>query len=191
MNKAILFAATAAAMTATPAAAADFTGFRAGIQLGLDRGAYDNNDADIDESFGGVLAGFSAGYDFPVGGNVILGVEATAEEANTDYDFRQGADFIAVDAKRDLGLVARAGLKVSDRALVYALAGYSNVRLRASARIAGVSYGDSGNVDGLRLGAGLETALGRKGYGKVEYRYSDYSDGFSRNQILIGAGLRF
>lgn len=191
IKRSLLPLAVVAIAAWSPAQASEFTGFRAGIQVGADRSAYDNEDAGIDESFGGVAAGFSIGYDFGLGENVVMGLEATAEEANTDYDFKDGSDFVEIDAKRDLGLVGRLGVKASERALIYGLIGYSNARVRARGKVSGVSFNEPGNVDGVRVGAGVETVLGRKGYGKIEYRYSDYSDGLSRNQIVLGAGIRF
>ena len=63
------------------------------------------------------------------------------------------------------------------------------------------------NLDGYRVGAGVEHAMGRKAYVKAEYRYSNYgdarleyanganTDNFSvdtdRHQVVIGAGVRF
>jgi outer membrane immunogenic protein len=49
----------------------------------------------------------------------------------------------------------------------------------------------SGNGDGLRLGAGIEFALGRGAYAKTEYRYSNYEGGVTRNQVITGLGFRF
>ena len=55
-----------------------------------------------------------------------------------------------------------------------------------------VGFG-SGNVDldGFRLGAGLQYLIGNGGYVGAEYRYSNYEQDFTRNQIVATFGYRF
>lgn len=104
MKKALV--ASLVAMTvATPALAADFTGFRAGATIGL-----------ADENFLGDDAftyGVNVGYDQAFG-SLIAGVTAEFQESGeTGYG-------------RDLSIAARLGTKVTDNALVYGLVGYTN-----------------------------------------------------------------
>ncbi len=47
------------------------------------------------------------------------------------------------------------------------------------------------NLDGLRLGAGVQQGFGRNAYGKIEYRYSNYEAGIERHNVLVGVGLTF
>src|SRR3546814_18059784 len=67
--------------------------------------------------------------------------------------------------------------------------------------------GEHFNLDGYRLGAGVEQKVGSNAYAKVEYRYSNYgdarlefanggnTDNFSvdtdRHQVVAGVGWRF
>lgn len=63
----------------------------------------------------------------------------------------------------------------------------------------GIAYGvgngaatrDYGNLDGLRLGIGLQQGLGGRLYPKVEYRYSNYEADAERHQLLAGIGVTF
>lgn len=45
----------------------------------------------------------------------------------------------------------------------------------------------SENLDGFRVGTGVERSFMRNVYGKVEYRYSNYAQDFERHQVLAGA----
>lgn len=189
MKKTLALALLAA--VATPAAAADFTGFHVGASLGLDRAAYDNRALAIDESFGGIMYGAALGYDFGIGSAMTLGAELTLEDSTADYDVTNGGNRGAVDASRDFGAVARVGFKAGDSMLVYGLAGYSQTRVNAFTTIANVTTRASGNADGFRVGAGVEFMLSKNLFTKVEYRYTDYEGGFSRNQVRLGAGFRF
>ena len=78
------------------------------------------------------------------------------------------------------------------RTLLYAKAGYTNTRAKLT--------GDDGtgqvtlakqDLDGVRVGAGVEYAVGPNSFVKTEYRYSNYEQGFSRHQVMGGFGFRF
>ena len=64
-----------------------------------------------------------------------------------------------------------------------AKAGYTNAR----ASFAGTGV----NFDGYRLGAGVEWMVGTNVSIRAEYRFSDYEDGLSRHQGVLGLGYRF
>lgn len=103
--KNVLVASLLAMTVATPALAADFTGFRAAATIGL-----------ADENFLGddvFTYGLNVGYDRAYG-NIIAGVTA---------EFQEGGE---TAYGRDLSIAARVGTKVTDNALVYGLVGYTN-----------------------------------------------------------------
>ena len=93
---------------------------------------------------------------------------------------------VTVKAGRDLYAGVRAGYVVAPNTLLYAKGGYTNARVIGET--ANVRVAD--NLDGFRLGAGVERQFGRF-YGKVEYRYSNYSQDVERHQVLAGLGVRF
>ena len=108
--------------------------------------------------------GADVGYDVAAGG-AVLGITAEIEDSK--------------DIKREIALTARAGARVGSNALLYVAGGYSNIR------VFGV------NVDGFRLAAGGELAIGSKTYVKLEQRYGNYQYGLDLYQSMIGAGIRF
>ena len=179
----ILAAAVLAAATATPAFAQDasapasFSGGHVEVVGGYDsvHGAGDSTD--------GVLYGIAGGYDFRSGG-AVFGIEAEASESSTGECV--GTD--CFEASRDLYVGGRLGAVVANNVLLYAKAGYTNARFDITT--GGLT--DSGNLDGVRGGAGVELALRNSPVSlRAEYRYSNYEGGVSRNQGLVGLGIRF
>ena len=171
---------------ATPAAA---EGFRAEIHSG-----WDHTDAD-DEGDSGVLYGIGIGYDLKVGQRGFVGVEANLDDSTMkecEDNVILANDEACLRAGRDISVGVRGGINVSEAGKIYALAGYTNARYKFSYTTpAGVTTSDSENLDGFRLGAGYQHAIGGNTYGKVEYRYSNYENDVSRHQVLLGVGVNF
>ena len=167
----------AAAASATPAFAQDagtqnFNGPHIEAIAGYDSlgGGGDSTD--------GILYGIAGGYDFRIN-NLVLGIEAEAAES-TAGDCAGG---VCVDASRDLYIGGRIGAVVSPNVLIYGKVGYTNAR---------ASFGGTGvNFDGIRAGAGIEWMLTGNLSIRGEYRYSNYEDGLSRNQGIVGLGVHF
>lgn len=188
-----VIAALAASVLATPALAqnaASFTGFKVEGLVGYDK--LKGNGAGRD----GVAYGLGAGYDFQMGG-AVAGIEGEWMDSSTDgcrSAYLTATDRICASGKRDLYVGARVGAAVTPSTLLYAKGGYTNARV-------GLNYTDSAtpannfvsreNLDGYRVGAGVEQKLGTNLYAKAEYRYSNYEKGVSRHQALGGVGFRF
>lgn len=173
-----LLAAAVAAGFAAPAMAQDkaaFTGFHIEALAG-----YDNVDSGIAGvgKLDGVVYGIGAGYDFAAGGTVI-GIEGEATDSTAKTNTIAGK----LEAGRDLYIGGRVGAVVGS-GLLYVKAGYTNGRLTLK------GFG-SDNGDGARVGLGYEFAVTGNSFIKVEYRYSNYEQGVSRNQGVAGFGLRF
>lgn len=190
-----LFAAATlfGALAATPASAADFVGPRAEVTVGLDRidfdlDAYGMSD---DGKARGVTYGGAVGYDAPLGRNLVAGLEAGVNFSTADRDFGDAVNGVALDAKRDLELSARLGARVAPRTMLYGKAGYTNLRIDADTTAADLTTVGRTNLDGYRLGLGLEQGVGANTYLKTEYRYSNYEQGVSKNEVLAGIGIRF
>lgn len=189
----LLVAALMAGAIATPAFAQDanpFTGPRIEGVVGWDRPKASGDRAD------GVAFGVGAGYDLQVGGAIVgAEVEATRSTAKTCTDnIVVVGDELCQKAKRDLYAGARIGIAAAPRTLVYAKAGYTNARTSLDYDDGGSGVGDTSaaaNLDGVRVGGGVEHAIGAKTYVKGEYRYSNYERGFERHQLLGGVGIRF
>src|SRR3569623_849263 len=215
-------AASAIALaSAAPAAAQDrddsattFTGPRVGVLLGYDKlqpGSGPNSSiGDDNNSANGLLYGGDIGYDVALGG-IVLGAEgevtgSTGKVSNNPV--AAGAlGYGRVKDGRDLYAGVRVGFRAGSNTLLYAKGGYTNQRLDLTANNGTTTLGQHFNLDGWRLGAGVEQGIGRHTYAKLEYRYSNYNNArfeypsgantnnFSvdtdRHQIVAGVGVRF
>jgi outer membrane immunogenic protein len=184
----LLTSLAALAATATPAAAAEGQ-FRAELHAGWDRPQTD----DFKDS--GILYGVGFGYDLNVGKKGFVGVDFSIDDSTMKECEKSSIlanDELCLRAGRDLAAGIRAGVNVGERGKLYALAGYTNARFKASYTTpAGVTTTEGENLDGFRLGAGYQHALSGNTYGKVEYRYSNYENDVERHQVLFGLGMTF
>lgn len=192
-----LFAALLAGAAASPALAqsygdpAPFTGLRAEGIVGYESVELpgDNNE--------GVMYGAGLGYDVQMGGAVV-GLEGEYSASTVDEctpDFLRTGDELCAQVGRDLYVGGRAGAVMGSNTLLYAKAGYVNGRVETdyqdglASEVGDYSLGD--NLDGVRVGAGAEFALGPNSFAKTEYRYSNYEQDFEKHQIVAGFGFRF
>ena len=216
MRKYVL-AALVAGTVASPALAQEaspFTGFRVEGLVGYDTlksgededDGVDTGDNDGDETIDGAVFGVGAGYDFDLGG-VVAGVEGEFSESTGEASNDESIDGFSaqVETGRDLYVGARLGFRASPRTLVYAKGGYTNTSIEADFDDGTDRFEFDTNVDGWRLGAGVEQLFGPNMYGKIEYRYSNYNnldlagdDGdfetdidLDRHQVIAGLGWRF
>ncbi len=225
----ILLAALLTGAAATPAfaqpagEASPFTGLRVEGLVGYDSlrsgdngdDGIDTNDNDGDESVDGVAFGAGLGYDFDLGG-VVAGVEGEFTESTGEQESDETIDGVnftsGIETGRDLYVGDRIGFRAGPSTLVYGKAGYTNTSIEANIEGDGDRFEFDTNVDGYRLGAGIEQLIGPRSFAKVEYRYSnynnlDFSDDFDiddfdaedfntdidldRHQVMVGFGLRF
>ena len=207
--------AIAAPAMAQSAIDGPFTGPRVELTTGYDNvSAGSDSDSDIandDQSIDGLLYGVGVGYDFNAGG-VVLGIEGeySGSTASVDYNNDGGVNtfgFGRVDTGRDLYVGARAGILADPQTLVYVKGGYTNAQLNLQANDGTPSLDRSYELDGFRVGAGVERAFTPNTFGKLEYRYSNYSsadfgtdnsvlvDDFrvdtDRHQVAVSVGYRF
>ena len=111
-----------------------------------------------------VVYGANAGVNIPLG-NVIVGVEATLDNV--------------FESQREIGASARLGYDLGG-VMPYVEAGYTNYRDAFSREL-----------DGLRIGGGLEANISDNTFVSVEYRYTDFEAGAGKHAGLVGLGLRF
>jgi outer membrane immunogenic protein len=189
----LIFAALAASTLATPALAADrgpYTGVRVEGLVGWDRPQSNGDHAD------GLAYGVGLGYDFQTGG-AVLGIEGEASDSTAKEcidSFAIVGDRLCAKTGRDLYVGGRVGAVVGRSTLLYAKAGYTNARSEATynSNLAGsTTIRTHDSLDGFRVGAGVEQAVGRKAFVKAEYRYSNYEQGVDRHQVVAGLGIRF
>jgi outer membrane immunogenic protein len=112
-----------------------------------------------------VTYGATVGVDISPLSNVIVGVEA-----NLDNVFD----------RRNIGASARVGYVVRPDWLVYAKGGYTNYRDVTSQ-----------NLDGFRVGGGVEHNISARSFVRAEYRYSDFQGDTGAHGAVLGLGIRF
>ncbi|RYE58104.1 MAG: porin family protein, partial [Hyphomicrobiales bacterium] len=194
MRKFVLAASALSAFTAVPALAQEtnptFTGPRVEATLGYDHvgagSSTANNNGRDDQKIDGLLYGGGIGYDVAVG-SLLVGAEgeitgSTARNSQNSYTSTFG--YGRVKQGRDLYAGARIGILASPTTMIYAKGGYTNARLRVLAGSTTQTTDTSFNLDGYRVGAGVEHALSPNTYVKAEYRYSNYG----RASVLYGSG---
>lgn len=216
-----LLATGSIAALATPAAAqvaeeSPFTGARVQATTGYDSltagsSVDDDGNDNNDQSADGVLYGAAVGYDVDLG-KVVIGPEAELTWSSADTDFTdgdfEGFGFGNVAAGRDLYLGARVGVKANENMMFYAKGGYTNAKLDVRSNDGTTEFDTDYDLDGYRVGGGLEYAFGKNLFTNIEYRYSNYSgaevdfddtladsDRFDvdtdRHQVTVGVGARF
>ena len=192
MRKYIL-AALVAGSFATPALAQDQVGTLGGFRL---EGLLGYETTDVEgENSDGLTYGVGVGFDGQ-SGNMVFGVEAEAMESEIDECVRNidfAGDTLCARAGRDLYVGGRVGAAVGTNSLVYAKAGYTNARVKLdyTRGVVGDEVRTSEDLDGVRVGGGVQVGLGTSLYAKAEYRYSNYEQGFDKHQGLVGLGFKF
>lgn len=198
----LILAAVATTALATPAfaqttTAAPFTGLRIEGVAGYDalKDGHDTSD--------GFVYGGAVGYDVQLN-NLVVGAEGELTGSTTDTrtdNLINTGDRFRVGMGRDLYLGARVGVPLNPTTLAYAKGGYTNARVDTRYTQGSTETRDHTNLDGFRLGAGLEHQIGANTYIKGEYRYSNYGRAdnsvgrydidVDRHQLVAGVGMRF
>lgn len=218
MRYAIAAALVASTALAAPAFAQEvnpvFTGPRIAVLGGYDGiqpGSSEDADIEgIDQTVDGFLYGVEAGYDVALGG-ALVGAEVELTDSTGKVETNRVSPntfgFGEVSTGRDIYLGLRAGVLATPETLIYAKGGYTNARLNLLGSDGTTEFDENFELDGFRVGAGVERAIGTNAFAKVEYRYSNYSnanfefaDGATtsdfgidtdRHQVVAGVGMRF
>ncbi|MET0587851.1 MAG: porin family protein [Novosphingobium sp.] len=210
-------ATTSAAFAQKATPAANFEGPRIEALIGYDNhrsgsSADFDDDLDLKQSIDGVTYGAGIGYDFAIGDQMIIGAEAEITDSSAGWDNNNSQPNVfnlgRVNAGRDIYVGGRIGYAASPTTLLYAKAGYTNARYNVQGTDGSTSLNEHLDTDGYRIGAGVEHKLGTNAFVKLEYRYSNYSEGeidfardipdssrfdidTDRHQVVAGVGYRF
>ncbi|HEX9931226.1 MAG TPA: porin family protein [Allosphingosinicella sp.] len=190
---AVIAAVAAFGAFATPAAAAPVSGGRIEALVGWDRLTLSLEDEGFNEDLGGdgIVAGLGVGYDFPVGATTSFGVDLEASMTPSGQEFEEGGLTADIDFDRDLYAGARVTTALSDSMNLFFRAGYTNQRITITVADQFDIFSESGSIEGIRGGGGLQFALGTSAYVGAEYRYSNYEADVSRHQAVGSVGFRF
>lgn len=221
MRKFIALAAVVpAAAVSGPVLAQDvqstFSGPRVEAIIGYDV-SRSGSSVDIDDvdpgrqQIDGLMYGAGVGFDFAISDGVVFGVEGEFTDSTAKYEFGGTPnDFVLgqVEAGRDIYVGGRLGAVIGSSTLAYVKGGYTNARYNFLATDGTTNVNQRLDLDGWRAGAGIEQAIGENAFAKIEYRYSNYTEGefdfndtvpdsgrfdldTDRHQIVASVGLRF
>ncbi len=194
--KKFVWAVAAAALLATPAAAADlprrqavpdtvfvpaapagvWTGFYVGAHLGAGFSSnFRNNAGYALGSASGFFGGLQAGYDYQIN-RVVLGVAGDISYGNISRRSVSAAPAFDVRASENWhgSLRARLGYAVQDNLLLYATGGLALGTVNARQLVPAV-VSQSQTLTGWTLGAGGEYKFTPNWSALLEYRYTDLS----------------
>lgn len=164
MRKFALVAAAAVAVASTPALAST-SGLYAGVGV-----THENvsTSADLEGiGFSGIGGTVFAGYNIPAGDNLFVGVEANFDLSSA----KVGDATAATEIDNAFGFSGRIGTNLNEKTSLYGRVGYQ--RGRFSVTELGQNVEES--LDGLRLGAGVETAVSEKVSLRAEYGRTHYT----------------
>ncbi len=179
--------ATPALAQDEPTADKEFQGFKIVSLVGVDQ----LNTPAVDAT--GFFYGGTIGYDLQAG-KAVYGIEGEVGDSTGSgcrTNVIVAGDTLCNTARRDLYVGARAGVVIGQKTLLYVKAGYSNAQILGTYLVGPNGIGNTENLDGWRLGGGAEFNLSRKVFARGEYRYTNYDQGVSRHQGLIGLGIKF
>ena len=185
---AIIVSLAASTLIASPAFA-DVGGGRAEVQVGYDHVTIDFGGTDFDQ--GGVYYGIAAGYDFALSPTVAFGVDLEAADSTAKEQVTVAGVKERVAAGRDLYAGGRLTVAASEKLNLYAKAGYTNARSKYISETSNTKFVANRNLDGFRVGAGAQYLMSANTYVGAEYRYSNYEDDVSRNQVIATVGYKF
>ena len=135
--------------------------------------------------------GVFMGYDKEVQPRIVLGAQV---EANFPISSTWGNGAASLSVKRSVDLSVRAGYLVTRKTLLYVRGGYSNELIGGAVLTPAGYISGSSDRDGWLLGGGVEHKLTPKISARLEYRYTDLSEGagmLDRHQVMAGVAYRF
>ena len=141
----------------------------------------------------GISYGGTIGYDYQAG-KVVFGVEGEVDGATTKNcadNYETAGDHVCFKAGRDLYAGVRAGVVVGNKALLYVKGGYDNGRRSSTYTFNNTTIKSGDNLDGVRVGTGVEVNAGKNLVVRTEYRYTNYTGSISRHQGVVGVGFKF
>lgn len=177
------------APTAVETSEFSWAGGYAGIHGGYGwmEGTLSQGGAKAEGDFNGGRVGGFGGWNFDVGHNFILGVEADVSYDWNDVDF-VGNNKFGTDVSGSVR--GRAGYAV-DHALFFVSGGFTATK----GYWENISEDQKETLKGWTVGAGVDFALTKNIFTRVEYRYNDYGNAdiagidFDTTQHAVNIGL--
>lgn len=188
-------------LSTSPALAEGFDGPFVGVQAGYEYSELQGPETELgvvtlDDSTDAFTGGLFFGYDKQVGSQFVVGVEGGIDfAADNDVVGTIGTTAASIEPQWSLDLTARAGYLLDQDNLIYVRGGYEYADVDVvTASATGAELANSESRNGWVVGAGFERHLTDNLVGRVEYRYSDLSEGdgtWDRHRALLGVSYRF
>ncbi len=179
-----------------PVVVESWSGFHLGLQFG---GVWNGVDVDYRNAtvgYGfyttpnmnadGMVGGIYGGYNWLLGNDWLVGVDAEWNYSNADATAVIQNDptwHSVVEQNWDAALQVRIG-KIVEEYLFYATAGvaWGDFDLKAVDSLSGMTIDEAGGyrMTGWTVGAGMEKELDDNIYARLQYRYTDYGDDIER-----------
>lgn len=145
------------------------------------RGWLGSVDAGYDYQMGSVV--FGAGVDFDFQSKTVVSVTFSGQDTQSPPN--ASSQHVDVEFGDGFAVYGRIGALITERTLVYGLAGYANQQAKLSSSLqagntdwpafsAQSVYNIRSSMDGWTVGVGLEQLLGRGLSIKTEYRYANF-----------------
>lgn len=180
------------APTAVETTAFSWAGGYAGVHGGYGwmENTLSQGGAVLEDDFNGRRFGGFGGWNFDVGHNVILGIEG-----DINYD-RNENNYVGVKVGSDISgsVRGRAGYAV-DQALFFVSGGFTATKAYIESPVAE----EKATLKGWTVGAGVDFALTKNIFTRLEYRYNDFGDekllgikvDSTQSVVNIGLGIKF
>ncbi|MGW9231243.1 outer membrane protein [Pseudorhizobium sp. NPDC055634] len=209
MKRTLILAASVAMLASTSAFAADavetipeapiavempavftWSGPYIGIHGGHGWGNADVEGLDAGNFDGWRFGGF-VGYNWQMANGFVAGIEG-----DVNYDWNKEDIGGGFDGETGFNGSVRGRVGVAlDRTLIYAAGGWTATR----AKVEGPGFDESDTLHGWTLGAGVDHAFTDNVFGRLEYRYNDYTKGdvggldvdFDQHVVQVGIGVKF
>ena len=171
--------AKAAATAPAFAKMTDWTGFYAGVHGGGSAAGSVLYDYFVDGEDGpfseiGASVGASVGYDWQVAPRIVVGLEGSADWLNIkNTELGETTDFVSYDWMA--AVTARAGYLIDPATLAYAKAGWAVIDTKTN-RDYFFDDARSATLNGIQVGAGIETRLTSNVSLKVEGLYTEATE---------------
>ncbi|MBD8554142.1 porin family protein [Rhizobium sp. CFBP 8762] len=174
----------------------DWTGAYVGATAGYAWNKFETRTPEISdkEKLNGAFAGGYAGYNFLQSGPWVAGVEGDFVKDWADETYSALGETSKSELKWSASVRARAGYAF-DRSLVYGTAGWAMTKFEDSTTTAFSTERHKETLNGWTVGAGFEQAFTDNVIGRVEYRYTDFSDKMidgaeiDADKHTVGAGV--
>jgi outer membrane immunogenic protein len=198
----LALAASAAALSSSPALAA-YNGFYFGLEGGYEANGSRATAILPDQTDGsGPAYGLFMGYAFELSKHWFAGLEGSASLSNAGFRLididEAGAPAdgqgVRVSTRQSVALSAQLGYMVTDRLGLYGRLGLPGARISYKDLATGSAIGGrSSYFSSYQAGGGLQYALGKHLFTRLEYTYSDLKIGplDGRHRVMVGIGLGY